>query len=107
MRKNIEENVKTMKIQGNSNQFKSNLEILHQLAATINHEINNPLTSIIGQAEISEIAYDNGMEETLRKSLQNIIKQAERIRLVTQKLENLEQINTEDYVGHTKIINLM
>lgn len=84
----------------------NNLEILHQIAATINHEINNPLTSIIGQAEISEIAFDNGLEETLRKSLRNIIDQAERIRHITQKLEDLKEINTENYDGHAKILNI-
>lgn len=84
----------------------TNLDILHQIAATINHEINNPLTSIIGQAEISELAYENGMEETLKKSLKNIILQAERIRNITQKLESLDEISTDDYAGYTKILNL-
>jgi len=82
------------------------LELIHQFAATVNHEINNPLTSIIGQAEISEIAYENGMEETLRQALQNIIKEAEKIRFITHKLENLQSIETEDYAGYTKILNL-
>lgn len=82
------------------------LELIHQFAATVNHEINNPLTSIIGQAEISEIAYENGMEETLRKALQNIIKEAEKIRFITKKLENLQSIETEDYAGYSKILNL-
>ena len=83
-----------------------NLDIVHQIAATINHEINNPLTSIIGMAEISEIAMDNGMQDTLRKSLQNIIQQAERIRMVTQKLEGLAEIESVDYIGSSKLFKL-
>ena len=99
----------TIKLKNNPDSIiknSANLEILHQFAATINHEINNPLTSIIGQAEISEIAYENGMEETLRQALQNIIKEAQKIRLITQKLENLDKIETEDYAGYTKILNI-
>ncbi|MBN2279940.1 MAG: hypothetical protein JXQ65_05120 [Candidatus Marinimicrobia bacterium] len=90
----------------NDSLYLDHLELIRQFAATVNHEINNPLTSIIGQAEISEIAYENGMETTLRQSLQNIIKEAEKIRYITQKLENLETLETVDYAGYTKILNL-
>eukprot|EP01156_Anaeramoeba_ignava_P009190 Anaeramoba_ignava/a374281_14.p1 GENE.a374281_14~~a374281_14.p1 ORF type:complete len:108 (+),score=12.75 a374281_14:17-340(+) len=106
MRKNKVNSTTNNQITSQMTTIDSNLEILHQIAATINHEINNPLTSIIGQAEISEIAAENGMEETLKKSLRNIILQAERIRNITQKLESLEEITTEDYAGYTKILSL-
>ncbi|MFP4547234.1 MAG: histidine kinase dimerization/phospho-acceptor domain-containing protein [Fidelibacterota bacterium] len=105
--RNNEVNIQKNKIvTNNSGNKATDLEIIHQFAATVNHEINNPLTAIIGQAEISEIAYKNGMEETLCQALQNIIKEAQKIRQITEKLENLDDIKTEDYAGYTKILNL-
>jgi len=106
MRNNEVNIAKNKMVPNNTGSKTGDLEIIHQLAATVNHEINNPLTSIIGQAEISEIAYENGMEETLRKALQNIIKEAQKIRQITEKLEKLDEIKTEDYAGYTKILNL-
>lgn len=90
----------------NVNSKNKELKLIHTFAATVNHEINNPLTSIIGSAEISEIAYENGMEDTLRKALQNIIKEAEKIRNITKKLENLKSLETIDYAGYANIIDI-
>ncbi len=84
----------------------ANFTLLKQLAATLNHEINNPLTSIIGQAEISEIAYNKGMESKLKQSLQNIISEAKKIESITRKFQELNVLNTIAYHGDAKMLKI-
>ncbi len=84
----------------------ANFNLLKQLAITINHEINNPLTSIIGQAEISEIAYNKGMESKLRQSLQNIISEAQKIESITRKFQEINFLNTIAYHGNAKMLKI-
>ncbi len=106
MRKNKIYQQENKKIDNNSSVNSSDIKLINQFAATINHKINNPLTTIIGQAEISEIAHQIGSEKLLKKALKNIINEAQKIRTITKKLENLDHIKSEDYAGYAKIFDL-
>jgi len=71
--------------------------VLGQIAVSINHEINNPLTTIIGNVELLLMAYPE-MDETMKKKLNTINKEAQRIADIVEKLRNTKKIVLEDYL---------
>ncbi len=85
---------------------KERLAAIGEIVVTINHEINNPLTSIIGLAEILEIAFQTGNSRKVSDGLKGILKQAKRIQKVTEQLNNISSSKVNNYVGDTKMISL-
>jgi two-component system NtrC family sensor kinase len=57
---------------------------LGQLVSGMAHELNNPLTSIVGFAQI--LAEDEGLTEGVRKRIQLMFEEGERARGIVQKL---------------------
>lgn len=78
--------------------------IVAELAGAAAHELNQPLTSVIGYAEL------------LRRSLQEnpqlcnaagvIITEAERMAEIVRKIGKITRYETKDYVGEAKILDL-
>ena len=58
-------------------------QVLAQIAASVNHEINNPLTTIIGNIELMLMAKPD-MEEKDRKTLNTVLKESKRIGEITR-----------------------
>ena len=85
---------------------KERLAAVGEVAVTVNHEINNPLTSIIGLAEILEIAYSAGNQEKVKKGLRGILKEAKRIKSVTQKLAKVSDAKSVSYLNSQKMIDI-
>lgn len=82
------------------------LAAMGELVVTVNHEINNPLTSIIGLAEILEISFATAKPEKVQESLRAIQKESRRIQKITDKLTRLQSSDAETYVGDTKMTRL-
>ncbi|MFH1311696.1 MAG: PAS domain S-box protein [Candidatus Eisenbacteria bacterium] len=71
-----------------------------ETAVAANHEINNPLFSVLGEAQLLLRKYKGQDEETLRR-LRMIEESALRISCVTKKLANLADPVVKEYPGIT------
>ena len=78
--------------------------LVAQLAGTAAHELNQPLTSIMGYAELMKrrIAADS----PAMKAATVIIQEAERMADIVRKLGNMSRLDTKPYVGGTEIFDL-
>lgn len=85
---------------------KERLATIGEVAVTVNHEINNPLTSIIGLAEVLEISYKTGKDDKVKAGLRGILKEAKRIRNVTRKLANVSSSRPVVYLDSSKMIDI-
>jgi len=85
---------------------KEKLAAIGEIVVTINHEINNPLTSIINIAEILEYSLPALSIEKIRESIRAILEQSKRIRKVTYKLSQLRELKDQKYFGDIKMIKL-
>jgi len=81
---------------------KERLAAIGEVVVTVNHEINNPLTSIIGLAEIVKADDQKEVKETLTI----ILREAKRIQSVTHKLARISSSQTEEYFGSTRMTKL-
>jgi hypothetical protein len=74
------------------------LEAIEQIVRSVNHEINNPLMIISGNAEYLLAVLENA-DDSLRSKLDSIIAEVRRIFLVTQRLKEIREPITQDYIG--------
>jgi K+-sensing histidine kinase KdpD len=84
---------------------KERLDAIIQTAATVSHEINNPLTAILGNIQLLLLKNEN-LNEELVKKLKIIEESSLRIKEVTQKLMNITQDKITDYVNGVKMIDI-
>ena len=68
----------------------------------LNHELNNPLTGIIGYSEF--LIDDDSVPENLRSSLKQILKSAERMQKLIESL-CIEKIELEEKIDLSSIID--
>ncbi|MBD3243699.1 MAG: HAMP domain-containing protein [Chitinivibrionales bacterium] len=82
------------------------LAAIGQVVASVNHEINNPLMIISGNAQLLEMALANDPEQSRRA--QTIVEEAERISAVTRKLRDMRNPVVENYTasGNEEMINI-
>jgi len=78
-----------------------------EMAATLNHEINNPLAIIAGNAQFLLMTMKNSSSAIIKR-LKAIDKEASAIANITEKFRQLDSLIVEDYVSgdSSKIINL-
>lgn len=81
------------------------LAAVTETAVSINHEINNPLCSIMGNADLLLRKYPNAAEDMGRK-LRSIERESLRIKEIMEKLANLANVILTDYAGGVKMIDL-
>lgn len=85
---------------------KERMAAIGEIVVTVNHEINNPLTSIIGIAEILDYSLPSLSHEKIRDSIRAILSEAKRIKRITHKLARIESSETKSYLGPIKMIKL-
>ncbi len=73
------------------------LALIGQIAVTMNHEINNPLTSIIGNCQCLLFKSDE-LDEDITIRLKKIEDNAKRIGAITEKLNRLKVIRSKPYL---------
>ncbi|MBT4138013.1 MAG: PAS domain-containing protein [Candidatus Latescibacteria bacterium] len=74
------------------------LQAVKETAITVNHEVNNPLTTILGAAQMLLLSQD-GLSDKVRARLQLIEQEVKRIAKVTQRLKDLDELRTDDYIS--------
>jgi signal transduction histidine kinase len=75
-------------------------QVLGQMAASINHEINNPLTTIIGNVDLILISSPD-LNPLVRKKLTVILNEANRIAEIVKKIRSIKQIVIGEYIRKT------
>ncbi|MBN1612056.1 MAG: PAS domain S-box protein [Polyangiaceae bacterium] len=78
--------------------------IVAELAGTAAHELNQPLTSVIGYAELLRRSLRD--DHNLCSAAGIIISEAERMAEIVRKIGKITRYETKDYVGEAKILDL-
>lgn len=84
--------------------YTEKLKSVLELAGTVSHEINQPLQVILGH---SELLIEKGNHEPgLKKSIQTIISNINRIVDITAKIRSITEYKTKRYLDTTDIIDI-
>ncbi len=78
---------------------------LSRLAVALNHEINSPLTAMIGNTEVL-LMKKNDFSSEAYKLLENIIEAGNKIKEIVSKLRNIEDAPVIDYASNATMIDL-
>lgn len=81
------------------------LAAVTETAVSINHEINNPLCSIMGNTDLL-LRKAGGGDEDVQRKLRSIERESLRIKDITKKLANLANVVLTDYAGGVKMIDI-
>lgn len=77
--------------------------LVAELAGAAAHELNQPLTSVIGYAELLRRRLD---DPSLIRGVDIIIAESERMAEIVRKVGKITKYETKNYVGGTKIVDL-
>ncbi len=77
-----------------------------QTVITLNHEINNPLTAVLGNLFLLDKEAHKAGDERLLERLKVIQDNCQRIQSVIKKLERINELKTVAYLGSTKMVDL-
>ena len=81
------------------------LDALSEIAVSINHEINNPLCSILGNTQLILMDRDKLDPKTVRK-LKNIEREIARIGKIASRLPRITRPVVKEYVGGKRMLDL-
>jgi PAS domain S-box-containing protein len=77
---------------------------LMALAGTTAHELNQPLTSVLGFAELLKRKVPT--DEEYHKRVDTILREAERMKEIVKKIGKITRYETKTYVGEAQILDL-
>lgn len=78
--------------------------LVAELAGAAAHELNQPLTSVMGYAELLKRRLDT--ETPAFAAAEVILNEAERMAEIVRKIGKITRYETKSYVGHAKILDL-
>jgi signal transduction histidine kinase len=78
--------------------------LIAELAGAAAHELNQPLTSVLGYAELIRRRADD--EPQVQKAASTILTEAERMAEIVRKIGRITRYETKSYVGSSKILDL-
>ena len=104
--KELEEKNRELKLTQKALLEHERLAAIGEVAVTVNHEINNPLTIIIGNAEL--LLRDlSGADRKVIDKIEHIVAESKRIARITRALRKIDNPLSEDYLpGGRKMIRL-
>ena len=78
--------------------------LVSELAGTAAHELNQPLTSVLGFAEL---LHRRGLgDDQTREALAAILREADRMAQIVRKIGRITRYETKEYVGNRRIVDL-
>lgn len=78
--------------------------LLAELAGAAAHELNQPLTSLLGYAEF--VAEHLDKDSALQRPIEIILREGNRIAEIVRKIGRITSYRTKDYVAGAKIVDL-
>jgi hypothetical protein len=75
-----------------------------ETVGALNHEVNNPLATIVGTAQL--LLRGDRLDPDTRQKVERVLEGAKRIQSVTGKMATLIQANSRPYPGQTQILDL-
>ncbi len=78
--------------------------LIAELAGTAAHELNQPLTSVMGYAELMKRKLDRSSSE--HQAADIIVREAERMAEIVRKIGKITKYETKSYVGQQRILDL-
>jgi len=78
--------------------------VIAELAGATAHELNQPLTAIMGYAELLTLRLEES--SPLLQASSAIVREADRMADIVRKIGKLTKYETKPYVGEAKIIDL-
>lgn len=84
---------------------KEKLSGILETAVTVNHEVNNPLTAILGNVQLLLLKRDD-LDDELRGKLKIVEDAAMKIKNVTQRLLLITKPKTKQYTDGTNMLDL-
>ncbi len=78
--------------------------VIAELAGATAHELNQPLTSVLGYAEMAKRKI--GDDHTIARIIETIISEAERMADIVRKIGRITKYETKSYVGGQRIVDL-
>lgn len=85
-------------------EFQERQAMVAQLAGAAAHELNQPLTSILGYAQLIE--RQSGPDAPHDRMLQVILREAQRMAEIVRKIGRITRFETREYVGSASIMDL-
>lgn len=84
------------------------LKAVAELAASVNHEVNNPLSVIVGNAQIIELE-SSELPDKIAVRVKAIVDSARRISLITHKLSKIDRLVSQNYIKGTnsRMLNIL
>jgi C4-dicarboxylate-specific signal transduction histidine kinase len=74
----------------------SRLAVIGEMSLTVQHDINNPLTAILGEAQL--MLMGKNLSEEMRKSLKTIEQLSIRLQEVVRKLSEVNEDKTKEFM---------
>ena len=74
------------------------------MAVTLGHEINNPLTTVIGNLELA--LHNEGLDERSQRRLAAALEAANSIRELVHRLVSIKQVITTAYIDSVRMLDL-
>ncbi|MHC4252390.1 MAG: PAS domain-containing protein [Planctomycetota bacterium] len=84
------------------------LQAVALLAATLSHEINQPLGAIMGRSQLAQMNLEQPEPDraVLKRDLDEIVQCVRRVSRILEKLHRVTDIVTKPYLGETEILDL-
>ncbi len=76
-----------------------------ETAITVNHEVNNPLTAILGNVQLLLLKRDD-LDDEVKKKLKSIEESAMKIKDITQRLMHITTPRVVEYTKGTSMLDL-
>ena len=80
--------------------------VVSELAGAAAHELNQPLTSVLGFSELLFRRIDKEQDQRGREELGVILREAERMARIVRKIGKITRYETAHYVGELRIVDL-
>jgi C4-dicarboxylate-specific signal transduction histidine kinase len=74
------------------------LGAVRETAIAVNHEVNNPLTTILATAQMLMLS-EKDLSDDVKEKLKQVEVDAKRIADVTKRLRSVEEVKTKEYIS--------